>query len=121
MRGVTGEGRGGLFSPSLRHRGTPLDRMSLLVLLSHKAHLSPTAVNQQPTDSCRLSPVTSTSEGGGGGRKRKRKKNLLSVIFPTNLLAESLQKRRSPQEAGQLDTADLNQVCWCVYSTHPNI
>lgn len=95
--------------------------MSLLVLLSHEAHLSPTTVNQRPTDSCRLSPVTSTSEAGGAEKKEKKKKNLLSVRRFPNLLAESLRKSRSPQEAGQLDTVDLNQIYWCVYLVHPNI
>lgn len=88
--GAEEEEWGGLSPPSLRHRGTPLDRMSLLVLLSHKAHLSPTAVNQQPTDSCWLSPVTSTSEGRIGKKKcnEEKKKEICfpSTTFPTNFL-----------------------------------
>lgn len=46
--------RGGVASPCLRHRGTPLDRMSLLVLLSHKAHLCQ-MLNQTWRDSCWVS------------------------------------------------------------------
>lgn len=46
--------RGGVASPCLRHRGTPLDRMSLLVLLSRKAHLCQ-MLNQTWRDSCWVS------------------------------------------------------------------
>lgn len=46
--------RGGVASSCLRHRGTPLDRMSLLVLLSHKAHLCQ-MLNQTWRDSCWVS------------------------------------------------------------------
>lgn len=46
--------RGGFASPCLRHRGTPLGRMSLLVLLSHKTQPCQT-LNQSWIDSCLVS------------------------------------------------------------------
>ena len=46
--------RGGVACPCLRHRGTPLDRMSLLVLLSHKAYPCQT-LNHCWEDSCWVS------------------------------------------------------------------